>query len=543
MSIPRSVAEVLAEHVTFTCECIDRMYLNAYVPGLQFAEGVISFFCRHRGYPVASSALMDPITKAFVAATERFAQQHDVPLIIFQRGERKDEVMAEHLRSFDQPEGVVFIGKAQEKAHVFRTEKRRHPQTGRSCPWIVPSTAMVNYYYFYCVDAEFGPFFLKFCSYFPYTAKLCLNGHEYAKRQLAKEGIAFQALDNGFVSCAAPQRLEAICQQLGPEQIEALLQRWLARLPHPFTPQDREAGYRYQLSILQAEFSRTQILDRPLSGRIFLEEVIRENLDLGRPDQVQLIFQRRIPRTCSAQFRTRVITQGVVPSLHIDYQTSRIKQYFKQVPGVAQTGVRTETTINNARDFRLGKRLCNLPALGQIGFQANRRLLEVEHLSQDCAVGEETLQQLNRPLHVNGQRASALRTTDPRVLMLWHLLIWFRLLPCGFKARDLRAHLAMITGQPEAIITQGKLTYQLRRLRLHGMIERVPHHHQYQVTTFGFRAAYFFTRIHARLYRPAVPDQAGISPPASSALARRFQAVDEEINRHIDDAKLAKRQT
>src|SRR4051794_20871437 len=84
--------------------------------------------------------------------------------------------MAEHLARFDKPEGVVLLGKAQEKTPVFRTQKRRNPETGRSYPWIVRSTAMVNQYYWYCLDREFGPFFLKFASYFPYNAKLCLNG-------------------------------------------------------------------------------------------------------------------------------------------------------------------------------------------------------------------------------------------------------------------------------------------------------------------------------------------------------------------------------
>jgi hypothetical protein len=101
-------------------------------------------------------------------------------------------------------EGVVFIGKAQEKTPVFRTERRRSPTTGRPYPWIVRRSAMVNNYYIYAVDRDFGPFFLKFCSYFPFNAKLCLNGHEYAKRQLTQQGIAFEALDNGILSCADP---------------------------------------------------------------------------------------------------------------------------------------------------------------------------------------------------------------------------------------------------------------------------------------------------------------------------------------------------
>ncbi len=175
--------------------------------------------------------------------------------------------------------------------------------------------------------------------------------------------------------------MQAVCDGLSAERIDGLLRKWLARLPHPFTAEDRGAGYRYDLSILQAEFSLTQVLDRPLTGRILFEDIIRENLDLGRPDQVQLIFARRVTKRTPGRFRTRIITEGVIPSLHIDYKSSRIKQYFKE-------GLRTETTINNSRDFAIGKRLANLPDLCQVGFSANRRLLDVQSLSHDCILGE-----------------------------------------------------------------------------------------------------------------------------------------------------------
>jgi hypothetical protein len=539
MSVPQSVAEILNKHVTFELECVDRMYLNVYVPPLQCESGVVKFFRSHRGHPFASSALMDPMTKAFVAAMERFAKQEQIPVVQFRKGQRKDDVMAEHLARFDKPEGVVMLGKAQEKTPVFRTEKRRNPETGKSYPWIVRSTAMINQYYWYCVDREFGPFFLKFGSYFPYNAKLCLNGHEYAKCQLRREGIGFKALDNGFVSCENPERLQTICEEMGPQHIEGLLRRWLSRLPHPFTAQDREAGYRYDISILQAEFSLTQVLDRPLHGRILFEEIIRENLDIGRPDMVQLIFNRRVTKRTPGRFRTRVLTDGVIPSLHVDYKNSRIKQYFKQVADVREVGARTETTVNNTRDFSIGKRLCNLPALRRVGFQANRRLLEVQRLSHDCAMGEQALHQLNRPVEVNGQRTSALRTTDLRVLALWHLLVWFRLLPCGFAKRDLREQLAVLTGQSPTLITQGRMTYDLRRLRLHGMIERIPKTHRYRVTDFGLRAALYFTRVHARLYRPGVAQILPNAPPMTASLQRAFHKLEAEIDEQIRNARLA----
>jgi hypothetical protein len=266
---------------------------------------------------VPSAALMSPMSRAFVSALDRFATQHRIPVVQFRKVERKDDVIAKHLRQFSQDEGMVFIGKAQEKTPVFRTERRTNPKTGQTYPWIVRFTAMVNHDYIYALERDFGPFFLKFCSYFPFNAKLYLNGHEYAKRQLAHRGIAFEALDNGIQSCANPTRLQQICDNLSGNKINALLRKWLARLPHPFTAADRKADCRYEISILQAEFSLTQVFDKPQHGCLFFEHVIRENLDLGQPEEVRLIFNRRISSRTAGRFRTRVITQDVTPSLNL----------------------------------------------------------------------------------------------------------------------------------------------------------------------------------------------------------------------------------
>ena len=215
---------------------------------------------------------------------------------------------------------------------------------------------------------------LERVQYFPDAVKVFLNGHEWVKQQLAKEGIPFTALDNGVLSCDDPARLQQLCDSLDAGTIDAVFRKWLARLPHPFRADDRAAGYRYELSILQAEFSLTQVLDFPRAGRQFFEEVIRENLDLGRPDQVQLIFERRITRRTPGTFRTRVVTEGVIPSLHVRYKKTKIKQYFKE-----HRALRTETTINDTYDFAIGRKLQNLPALREIGFSANRRLLDVQN--------------------------------------------------------------------------------------------------------------------------------------------------------------------
>jgi hypothetical protein len=250
MTVARSVSDVLSEHVRFEVVCIDRMYLNVYVPQLQYAAGLVGYVHRQLGLPVASTAPLARITDAFGAAVRRFARDNGVPWVDFAKGQRKDDVMHEQLQHFTAAPGVVFIGRAQEKTSLFRTEKRRD-SNGDSYPWIVKTTGLVNQFHFSCLDADFGPFFLKFCSYFPYNAKLCINGSEWAKRQVARAGIGFEPLDNGFATVDDPAAVQAICDGLGPAHIDGLLRKWLTRLPHPFGAEDRAAGYRYDISILQ----------------------------------------------------------------------------------------------------------------------------------------------------------------------------------------------------------------------------------------------------------------------------------------------------
>jgi len=522
---------ILEDHVTLEVECIDRMYLNGYVPRLQTVGGVVNFFRKHRGEAMATGTRMSEITVAFRRRIDEFAVQNDIPAIHFEKHQRKDEVMAAHVARFGRPEGVVFIGVAQEKSRVMRTIKRK-ARDGRTFPWIIDGTAMVNHVYFYCLDAECGPFFLKFCTYFPYTAKLCINGHEYLKRQLGKREIAYRALDNGVLECADPASMRRISNRFTGEVIERLFRKWLKRLPHPFTREDHQAGYDYELSILQAEFSLTQVFDRPVHGRLFFEQVIRENLDLGRPDQVQLLFDRRITSRTPGRFRTRVVTEGVIPSIHVYYKNTHLKQYFKE-----GRALRTETTINNSYDVQVGRKLANLPALRTIGFAANRRLLDVERISYDCTIGQETLEQLGRPIEVHAQRVPSLPFHHSRVQALFNVLVLFLLHTDGFRAKDFRSFLAPLLGIDPAQLTPGRVSYDLRRLRLRGLIERIPHTSRYRVTPTGLRIATFCSRVYARVLRTGLST---LDPARSDApLARTFFTVQQQIDRLSAHASIA----
>jgi hypothetical protein len=533
--ITQTVAELLEEKVTLDLEGIDRLYLNAYQPMLQTGGGVNAFFRQHRGATVASTVLMAPMSRDFVNQIRRFAEAEVLDIVRFEKGERKDDITQDRLKRCQFDEGVLYIGVAQEKFSTFRVTKQINAETGQPFPWLSRSSVMCNQYYFYLLDEDFGPMFIKFSSYFPYTARICLNGHEYVKRQLAKRGIEYTALDNGLLNCAAPKRAQQILDRLDEKKIDRVVRKWFARLPHPFTPQDRRAGFRYELSILQAEFARTQVFDRPVSGRYFFEEVIRENLDLGRPSQVSLIFNRRITKRTPGKFRTRVVTEGVMPSLHVSYKWSKIKQYFKE-----DKALRTETTINNPRDFGIGKRLENLPALREIGFQANRRLLDVQKVSQNCQAGVDEFEGMNQRCEVDGQIAAALKFGDPRVMALLQSIILFFLLPQGFTNALLREQVARLMGKEPDSYRPGQMSYDLRRLRLHGLIERIPHSQRYQATAKGVQISLFYTKVHGRVLRGGLSQLFDdLDCECNRQLVMAMKKVDAAIEAHVETAKLA----
>jgi hypothetical protein len=190
MSLPRTVADVLSKHVTFELECIDRLYLNFYQPQLQLEPKVYRYLREQHAAGAVSSRYFQGMTRAFVHSIESFTQRIGVPLVRLDSQTRKEELAAAYRAKFTGNEGILLVGKAEEKVTTFRTYQRREPDTGATYPWLFKTTAMVNPYYCYGGDDDCGPFFLKFRSYFPFGGRICINGHEYVKRQLTKEGIA-----------------------------------------------------------------------------------------------------------------------------------------------------------------------------------------------------------------------------------------------------------------------------------------------------------------------------------------------------------------
>jgi len=532
MAAVGNVNEILDGHVVLDLECLDRIYLNAYVPNLQVAGQVVTFFTQHRGQPIPSPVLFAQMGNAFRAAVAAFAEERAIPVLHFAKEDRQIDLIRPYFERATGP-GVIAIGVAQEFQSVFTAYDRSKIKRGRRDQRrptahyaFVKEDRRVTVYYFYIADAQFGLTFIKICAYFPYPAKVWVNGHEWAKRQAAAKGLAFTELANGFASCATPKQLQRICDRLGPADLQRFFDRWMASIPTPLGTTDRNAGYWWELSLRQVETSRTLVFDAPRRARAFFEALVADNLDLGRPDEVKLVFGRQIRSNTVGTFATKVVTRGVDVTVNIFYRHSRIKEYLKEA-----RALRIETVCNSPDDLGCKRRLRHLPELQSKARAANRRLLTIQRAGQSCTVATALFERIALPSLEEGQRTGALRFGDPRVMALVGALCITLNAVTGFTNRSLRAQVAGLLGES---YRPSQMTYDLRRLRRKGLIRRVDRSHTYTLTPDGVRVAIFYTKLHGRLLRPLLAD----GPARPPDLRQALRVIDSHITTSIDRARL-----
>ncbi len=400
-------------------DCLDRLYLHGYLAQLQVGGQVIQFLS-HRGYPVPSPACLQQIGDAFRRRVASFAEANHIPVVTLKAADRNIEVMQPYLDGLLLPAARRSPRSGWPRRRSGCSSPASGPPTPGKCPQFSfdKKDRRVTVYYFYLWDAGFGPAFIKICTYCPWPMKIWVNGHEWARQQARKIGFGFTELSNGFAAGADPAVLQRICDALQPGTISVFFQRWLSRLPLPLGAADQHAGYWWELSMAQVEVSRTIVFTQPRHARSFFEALVTDNLDLGRPDTIEIIFGRRIvngrQRATRGTFKTKVITRGIDVTINAFYRHSRIKQYLKD-----GRALRIETVINSPTDLRIGRRLACLPELQDAARAINARLLDTERAGQGCVLANPVFERIARPsVTADGRRATAMRFGDSRVQAL-----------------------------------------------------------------------------------------------------------------------------
>jgi hypothetical protein len=394
----------------------------------------------------------------------------------------------------------------------------------------------VNHFYFYLWDPDWGGAFWKTNAYAPWPVWIWLNGHTWAQRQCDRLGIGYTALDNGFRDCEDPKALQRICDRLGSGAVKSFFWRWHKRLPSPLTREDVRAGYVYELAFRQFEVSDTRVFDRPAAGRSFFEQLIRDHLDVGRPESVSLIFDRRISTRTPGTWRTRVITKGLIRRSAATTAPAGSNSTSRSIGRCAPR--RSSAT---PRDFGIGRRVTadNWKALRAVGEQANQRLCDAQAADARPAPDVATFAQVTRPSQIDGQHAPGLPFGDPRVMAVLAAIVGFTHLLAGF---DNPALVRAVTTRLGCPYTSRQATYDLRRLKRKGLIVRLPGHHRYQLTPLGRRVAVLFTKVYGRVLAPGLAE---LDPRLPTDLANRsdlahaWRQLDRRLNQFTNAALTA----
>ena len=501
--INRTLSEIQNNHTLFKLECWDRMFFTWRFPMLMSEGGAAVAIKRVFNVVVAVSFIFKPLRDMLVNRMSELAAEHETDVIwLPSTNQKKDEIATEYLEKFHatkKEEGVVCIVKAQEKQRVLgtRTEKATDG-TDRKRASLYFTKNMVNQYYVYFWDKDWGLGFVKLSSYAPFGGNLYVNGHEYVKRQLEQRGIGYEALENGLKSCQRPEVLPGIVSEIGSDSIRRLFRKWtLGVIKHPVINRLKRHNVRYEIYMTQMEYARTSIWDNGKRGLEFFEQLIRENLDIGRPETAGLIFKKRATKKVLScwKFMTQVVTEKVIPVFKFRFKSNIMKLYLK-----CGIGLRLEAMMNNPRDLGVRTTLTerNFAELREKGMGIISRTEGQIKLSHDPTIAAEKLIELETSQVKEGRRIGGIRRSSERDRELLNCLLKLSYIGTGITNESLREQMNAVG---EKKYTSGQISYHLRKLKEKEVLKKVEGKNRYEMTKTGMHLALFITRVEKRVYR------------------------------------------
>ena len=419
----------------------------------------------------------------------------------------------------------MVILKSMEQAPTFVSYRPQFdPPSGKDYRIIKRAAAKQHlHYYFYILDPVMGPMSLRVGSYLPFSLGCWMNGHSYLAQQLERRGVRFRKEDNAILGCDDPRALQRLADSLDEDVICQRANYWAWRLSPSFTRRERQLSHlQYWWSMAQLEFSQNVIFRRraPL-GELF-RRATEIGVALGGATQTRHIFGRVINRRYRGKLETVLDhrDQGF-PVLRSYYKTSYVKMYQK-----ADRFLRVEACANDTYHVGVGRRLENLPKLKEHLHATTDRYLAQQAELLDSTVDTGAVATLAQPITVGARRVPGIKLHDDRVIRLLDTLLYTGGLLADWTTRDIHARLLARyrLGQDEYSLTQ--LRYDLRKLRAHGLAERVGTPRRYRLTEVGVRIGVLLVKARTRLLgpllaKPTVPNSHRSANPSKVEAALR----------------------
>lgn len=525
--------QVFGALLLFVYQCFDRVMINAYLSALTRPENVVYFFRQVRKVPRLTKQVLAQPTTAYQAWVEAFAKQQQLPLQWAERGVRKEDAVRPYLEQMEKRGafGVYFIMKSLETAPTFRVLEPKRPTADPNYTILKRHASRYTHYYFYLRDPELGPLLIRIGSFLPFTAACWLNGHGFIERELRQAGVGFKKHDNAIAQCADPAALQAAADRLSSELIRQRLDHWLEQLGPRFSEQERAAmGLERFYALIQVEYCRNFVFRHGSALRRLHQRSCELGLWRLSADKISVIFGQRLTRRLKGKLQTTL--ERMQHGAHVLRAYCRggfLKQYEK-----LGAFLRQELVANNLADFGLKKGLDHLEAARRKFAAALDRFAQHQAALMDVHVEHELLAELARPALQGRTKVAGIKLHDARLMRLMELLLQAGVGGAGFSAAQLHRELLERLELTAADYSLTQLRYDLRKLKVQGLIVRQGKSYRYELSERGRKAIALLVLLHKRVCGPLADSLFGQRPSAASASGQgKMEAAYHKADRAI----------
>jgi hypothetical protein len=523
--------------------CFDRIVIQGYLPLLTREEHIVHFFRDvHAIYPITKEALRKR-TNEYQQWVEAFARNHRIPIewpdtkALKAKGLKKEDYVRPYYARMERHKrfGVYFIFKSMEQGPTFRSLMPKFPTEDPNYRILKRHRSPYTHYYFYIRDEVLGPLVVCVGSFLPFQTTYYLNGHHFMEGELRRQGVRFRKDDNAFLWVSDPRALQAAADRLSATIIRQRLEYWTLIVGPKFSKTDRAAVcLRRDYSLNQIELCRNFVFRRHFP----IHKIFERSCELGvfrlSADQITQIFGVRKHKRLRGKFHSML--EKVDHGHHVlrVYCKSLVARLYEKY----STFLRMEICVNRMKDLGLNKGLEQLDALRQKLVAATDRLASFEAELLNVHVDFPLFQRLALPILAGRTKIPGIKIHDTRMMRLMEVLLHGGAQLGGWRTAQIHAAILAAFGLTAEGYSLTQLRYDLRKMKAHGLLERIGRGYCYRLTEKGIRAAAMFVLFHKRVCGPLAntlfhhrPDEHA-TPPAKIEVA--YHKADVAIQKLVD---------
>lgn len=521
----------------FVYHCFDRIVINGYLSNLSRAEQVTYFFHNVVGVYCITKEILMKRTQDYTNWVGSYASNQKIPVEWAEKNVRKEDHVQTYLRQFKRQNksGVYFIFKSMEQGPTFRSMTPRFATTDPNYRILKKHRSRYTHYYFYILDEVLGPMVMRVGTFLPFQTTYYLNGHHFMELELKKRGIWFRKKDNAFLSVSDPETLQSIANTLSPQIIQERIAYWTFVLGPKFSQREREAmNLNRFFAITQIEYCRNFIFRRNFPIRKIFERSCELGLWQLTVDKISYIFGMRITKRLKGKLHTTLekLEHGH-HTLRAYWKSSFVKQYEK-----FSTFLRQEVCSNNLKDFRFKKGLDNLPQVRQEFSAITERFIGLQAQALNVHVDLPLFQRISLPVTVGATKLAGIKIHDTRMIRVMEILLHVGTQLSGWSMDRIYRTIQERYGLSPESYTINQLRYDMRKMKVHGLVQRHGKQYSYRMTEKGVKVSLMFLFFHKRVCGPLANSlfhhQPNVSFQPESRLEKAYHKADANIQKIIE---------